>query len=517
MGSITSEHLAINARENEHGSRIKMYEELEGGVGREIFFRPHRYTLEHFSPLDLWVDLSIDNTLYHCQIVDLSQSGLGIIWPAYTQPSVLDTIEDLVLHFDEQIAYVGSACISVLREHPEGCLVGLDLQDGLIKIDALLQTRDLKLYHLNGESTFGATQQAWQISGHYIFKALVSELKLFLDDWQAHFNRIEQQASWDLLRFDDEHPTRKALMELVQRDFMPAFLEKTAALFDQVSQVSRREQLALKTFAQRYLDPYFMSAPWMHRARTKPLGYPGDYEVMNHIYGMRMEGRNLLGQAINYSTLQSPAAQAVRNRKNMLKNYLHALCQNNYHNDRIRVLSVASGPAQEIYEFLKEATDLPNGVDIVLFDQDPAALAFAYGRLKELVDQKWPDQVRLIYLHDSIRRLLEDAEIFSGFGSFDVIICSGLYDYLRHSVAVKLTAHMYAYCKEGGQVLIGNMVPDNPSRWIMEHHLDWYLLYRTHEEILAFAREACPQADLEIIEEDSKVNPFVAITKMVQH
>ena len=120
-------------------------------------------------------------------------------------------------------------------------------------------------------------------------------------------------------------------------------------------------------------------------------------------------------------------------------------------------------------------------------------------------------------LHDSIRRLLEDSEIFSGFGQFDAIICSGLYDYLRHSVAVKLTAHMYSYCKEHGQVFIGNMVPSNKSRWIMEHHLDWYLLYRTHEEILRFAYEACPQADIRIIEEPSQVNPFVVITKITQH
>lgn len=520
MGSITSEHLALTDHEAEdHGHRIKLYEELEGGIGREIFFRPHRYTPEHFAPLDIWTDISIENALYHCKIVDLSQSGLGIIWPCRTAPNVNDLIDDLVVHFDEQIAYVGKASVSVLREHPNGCLVGLDLQDGLIKIDTLLQTRDLKMYHLNGDSSFGAQQQPWQIDGHHVFKSLVGELKLFLDDWQSHFNRIEQQASWDLLRFDDDHPTRKALTELVHRDFMPSFLSKTEDIFNQIKNVDEDSQQALIAFTQRYLDAYFMSAPWMHRARTKPLGYPGDYEVMNHIYGARMAGRSLLGQAINYASLHSPAAQAVRNRKDMIKNQLRYLCQTSraIGSTRIRILSVASGPAQEIYELLQECDTLSADVDIVLFDQDPAALAFAYGRLKELVDRKWSNRVRLVYLHDSIRRLLEDSEIFSGFGHFDAIICSGLYDYLRHPVAVKLTSHMYTYCKEGGQVFIGNMVPDNPSRWIMEHHLEWRLLYRTHEEILSFAKEACPYADLRIIEESTHVNPFVVITKSIHH
>ena len=124
-------------------------------------------------------------------------------------------------------------------------------------------------------------------------------------------------------------------------------------------------------------------------------------------------------------------------------------------------------------------------------------------------------QVRLVYLHDSIRRLLEDADIFKGFGPFDAIICSGLYDYLRHSTAVKLTSHMHSYARQGGSVYIGNMVPTNPSRWIMEHHLDWeVLLYRDHEEIMGFAAEATPSARHELLTEPSGVNPFIRITRL---
>ena len=111
------------------------------------------------------------------------------------------------------------------------------------------------------------------------------------------------------------------------------------------------------------------------------------------------------------------------------------------------------------------------------------------------------------------RRLLEDADIFNGFGPFDAVICSGLYDYLRHPTAVKLTTHMHSYTRPGGHVYIGNMVPSNPSRWIMEHHLDWRLLYRTHDEILRFAGEACPNARHEILTEPAGVNPFVKITR----
>ncbi len=519
MGTVTSEQVAIPHPPSERiQARIKLYEELEGGQGREIFFRPQRYTPDQFEPLNIWAELNLSGIHYRCELRDLSQGGLGVVWPLPVMPQIGDMIDEITVCFDHQYAYVGQAVVSVMRSEEEGQLVGLDLRDSLIKVDALLQTRDLKRFHLRGEAPFGGRFQPWQAEGHHEFKGRVAELKLFLEDWENHFDRVEAQASWDLLRFEEDHPTRRALTELVHRDFMAPFLEQTERVFESLSGLSKAEQEPLKAYSQRYLDAYFMKAPWMHRARTKPLGYPGDYEVMNHIYGRRLQGRTLIGQAINYATLHSPAARAVRNRKDMLKFEMKRACERlSAQGDietPIKILSVAAGPAQETFELLSEMKMITRPIDIVLFDQDAAALAFAYGRLKRLVDERWPEQVRLVYLHDSIRRLLEDADIFRGFGPFDSVICSGLYDYLRHTTAVKLTSHMHNYCAVNGSVYIGNMVPNNPSRWLMEHHLEWDLLYREHSEIMRFANEAAPTARHELLTEPSGVNPFVRITRL---
>lgn len=507
-------------------ARIKLYEELEGGEGREIFFRPHRYEASHFEPLSLWVQLTGQgNQVDELEVLDLSQGGVALKWVSSGVPQRGEEFI-LTIGFDEQLAYVGRAVVSVVRER-EAALdalsllegeelreahVGLDLKDGLLKIDELLQTRDLKRQHTTN-APFGAHDASWRVAGHDRFKAKVAEMSLLLEDWEAHFSKIEQQVSWDLLRADAAHPTRAALLQLIRADFMPEFLSLAGQLYCETKALSAEEQAPLKHLSQRFLDERFMSAPWMYRARVKPLGYPGDYEVMNHIYGEQLEGRTLLGQALNYSTLQSPAAAAVRNRKDILKGQLMQLCSERSHLPA-RILSVAAGPAQETYELLTEISELNRPVEVVLFDQDPAALAFAYGRLKQVVDQRFEGQVKLVYLHDSIRRLLDDQSLFEGFGYFDLIMCSGLYDYLRHSTAVKLTAQMYQRCREGGQVLIGNMTPENPSRWIMEHHLEWSLLYRSHEEIMTFAQEGAPHASSwQLITEETGVNPFVSIQR----
>jgi hypothetical protein len=57
------------------------------------------------------------------------------------------------------------------------------------------------------------------------------------------------------------------------------------------------------------------------------------------------------------------------------------------------------------------------------------------------------------------------------------------------------------------------MMPTNPSRWFMELHLDWFLIYREIAELAAIGRAAAPGARLEVLEEETGVNPFIALTR----
>jgi hypothetical protein len=47
----------------------------------------------------------------------------------------------------------------------------------------------------------------------------------------------------------------------------------------------------------------------------------------------------------------------------------------------------------------------------------------------------------------------------------------------------------------------------------MELHLDWYLNYRETAELLAIGRAAAPDARIELVEEATRVNPFIALTR----
>ena len=152
-------------------------------------------------------------------------------------------------------------------------------------------------------------------------------------------------------------------------------------------------------------------------------------------------------------------------------------------------------------------------IEIVLYDQDKCALSYSHRRLQKLVSSRWKDQVSLLHLHDSIRHLLRGAAVFSGHGAFDIVYSCGLFDYLQMPSAVSLCRTLYSLVAPGGRLYVGNMVPSCQSRWVMELHLDWYLVYRERSEMLELGRMAAPGAWAEITEEPTRVNPFLQLRK----
>ena len=231
------------------------------------------------------------------------------------------------------------------------------------------------------------------------------------------------------------------------------------------------------------------------------------------MYEDQFSGPTLFAKAVSLAGLWTRPGIAVRARKDLIKNRLSALIDEHAKtNTPVGILSIAAGPAQEVFELLQERQTMPVPVKIVLFDQDRGALTYAYARLKPLLD-RWAGTVSVIYLQDSIKRLLRDATIFRTFGAFDAVFACGLFDYLELPTAVTLARNLHANLMEGGKLYLGNMVPTQPNRWFMEQHLEWFLIYRTRAEMMDLARVAAPGARTEIVEEATGINPFIAIHK----
>jgi extracellular factor (EF) 3-hydroxypalmitic acid methyl ester biosynthesis protein len=484
--------------------RVRSYEELDGAQGREVFFRPHRYRAADLLPLRAEVGVLSGGVDLVCQLLDVSQSGVAIEWPPDVGVSVGDHLSHVAARFDGFEAYAGEARVGSVREADSSMIVGLSFEGPLLPMDDVLELRAIRAF-----AGLAAPIPLWRTPGLDRFKVLVSELRLELEDWKERLDALEAQLPWHVLHGDAASPARSALIEQLRENFVVEAVRQSEEIDAALRSAPASQQQALKQFSRRHVHSFLMHSPCLHRMLQKPFGYPGDYEMMRFMYERHFEGATLFGKAVNLAFVSTAAARAVRHRKDLVKRWLAELIESRRNVGRpLRILSVAAGPAQELVELLAEMRE-PPPMQIVLFDQDKGALTYAFRRLKPAA----PAPVQILYLHDSIKRLLRDSQIFASFGEFDAIYSAGLFDYLQGPTAVVLMRNLFARLAPGGRLVVGNMAPENPTRWIMEHHLDWQLIYRSRGELAEAARRAAPDARIRILEEETGVNPFVELAR----
>jgi hypothetical protein len=72
-------------------------------------------------------------------------------------------------------------------------------------------------------------------------------------------------------------------------------------------------------------------------------------------------------------------------------------------------------------------------------------------------------------------------------GGFDFVYAAGLYDYLNDKFGACFLQAMFELVKPGGKVWIANFLSDIADVGFMEAVMDWWLIYRTPEQIRALA------------------------------
>jgi extracellular factor (EF) 3-hydroxypalmitic acid methyl ester biosynthesis protein len=492
------------------------YTELHGAAGRDVYFRPERYPRSELGAVGVLVEVTRDGVTERCELADISQNGFAFEWPTEAAPEIGATREEVRLSFDEHEAYRGRARVSSLRRHERALLVGVSLIDTLMNIEDVLALRDVKARMAAPEfDALSLAAAPWRVPGQERFKALVAELHVFLEDAQRNFAKLEATLPWHVVHGDQDSPARDALVARVRQGFAADVVQASNEIDAALRGASPEARERLSEYSGRLLDGLLMLSPWMYRARHKPLGYPGDFELMNGLYGRHFSGATLFAKALNLAFVSTPAAEAVRRRKDMIKGRLAAaLDAHSARSEPLRILSIAAGPAEEVYGLLEERTEIDVPLEVVLFDQDKSALSYSYGRLSRLVAARWQGKVRIIHLHDSITHLLRGSTALTGTGQYHAVYACGLFDYLQPHTWVSLCRTLSGAVAPGGTLYVGNMVPSSPSRWFMELHLDWYLEYRERTEILELARKAVPNAEHQILDEPTGVNPFVAITRV---
>lgn len=339
------------------------------------------------------------------------------------------------------------------------------------------------------------------------FKAWVLDLRDYLERVREFLTSEEET-----LQVEDD-VTRQAMLRQYLDAACPAFTERmnraSADLIVLAAELTAEQHRACRALCRRTLGPLVVHSPFMRRALEKPLGYAGDYELMNMLYRDHAEGTTLFGRLLNLYGTEETAGRAVVSRVEYMLEHLRQVATSAP--GRARIASIGCGPAREIELLLDRSPELGRKIDAALVDQEERSIRYCERTLGPLAART---EARLEFIREPIRRLLVARSLPSTLGTRELIYSAGLFDYLNDEAFRALLAALYETLKPGGVLLVGNMASHNPSRLAMEYFVDWFLLHRTADELRALASTLTPTpAAIEVETEPIGVNLFLLVRR----
>ncbi|MFN7143355.1 MAG: class I SAM-dependent methyltransferase, partial [Myxococcota bacterium] len=256
----------------------------------------------------------------------------------------------------------------------------------------------------------------------------------------------------------------------VQARLDATFAEMTSVYLDLPAE-ARAPSLALH---RRLVQPFFLGSPFCRRAVDKPLGYAGDFGLVEMIFAGREEAVTPLGALLGAYALGAGPSAAHRGRAPWAHRVLDAHVRERGL-DRPRILSFACGPEVVLREWVRGGAD----AEIVLADHDADALAWAKKRLLKARTRASTTTVTTVEANAfSLLRGVPVEEVLGGETGFDAVLVLGLLDYLDDAQVVGFLRGLAGTLRPGGVLFASNLHVTNPWRSLMELTSDWTVAHR---------------------------------------
>jgi SAM-dependent methyltransferase len=230
----------------------------------------------------------------------------------------------------------------------------------------------------------------------------------------------------------------------------------------------------LKSAFRNSTFKWFMQSYCIRRSYDKPQGYAGDFAIIDSIYRNVPTGKNI-GLALDKYYLENVGSRAMRSRESFIVESASSFIRSKLavKKEHISLIDIGSGPGRDI----KDIFDKTGPIKAILMDRDREALDYSEKILA-------PYKNSIIFKQVNLLRIMAGEKFNAGkFGTHDLIMCVGLYDYLDHDTSVRLTRSLYPMLKNGGTMIISNWDISNPSRTELEWVCDWNVYHRTEKDM----------------------------------
>jgi extracellular factor (EF) 3-hydroxypalmitic acid methyl ester biosynthesis protein len=438
----------------------------------------------------------------------------SVVFEIYEPAAVLQTsesIETLRILDGDRTLYEGRAVISgVVRTGPRVvCEAKLEASGAPVNFDLSTDFKPAV------ENTFDRVVRHWQSSYRIApeFKVVVVDVAAFLGEVGYWLEDLET-AIKGRTGGAPSHAQEIELVETLAPRIIEAFNNQHERFEELASSVRPEFRRIHENFVRRHWQNLFLCSPFGHRTYYKPLGYAGDYEMMNMIHRNRPEGNSVFAKLIHFLLVSQWPAKSVRNRiaylkEQILRETTRVLCLKR----PCKILNVGCGPAQEIQYFLRDSAP-SRDTQITLLDFDDETLHHARAKLVNL-NRQYGHRVRVETQRVSVYQLLRrgafrDKNALDG--KYDLIYCTGLFDYLPNETCRSLVQLFHSSLEPDGLVVVANMKDEKPFRYFIEFVLDWHLIYRDTNVLSTFAPK-CALDTSRVEAEDTSVNLFLHVRR----
>src|SRR5438105_4244048 len=333
------------------------YQELKGSQGREVWFRAPRYEARklfpHFPPR-----VFIGTTAY--KLHDISLGGLAVVCN-HTVEHLPDMGEIVPISIDQSGQSIFQATARVARRENTvfGSKLAFSLINSYIELDKLL-SRNVQA-RIAAQSPFADNSTTRLVPQEY--RAFCADLLKVLGSYRDLLREQELLAT-----SFERHIDPDAAYDACE----PRLLQNWRSIWRTGNDLARsimhdREALnAAKNFTEIVITPEMRQGPIWERSYAKPLGYPGDLEIMNYLYQWQRTGANTYQKLLHRLGLDS--AECVRTRMEVVLKWIDATVAEKGVSRAARVLSLGSGPAREVELYLSKTGMQARRVEFTLID-----------------------------------------------------------------------------------------------------------------------------------------------------
>ena len=418
-----------------------------------------------------------------------------------------EKICDFVVEMGGEVIFQGSATVTSVVTH-QGIVVYEALLEGdwrspkYTKEEFLKNASDLLEQHTDSWAREREVEES--------FRQTVGDMEIYLEGLQSWCQQVETEA---IVSLDgEEEQFLQAVSPIVSLEIASHFAEYEK----EVARLSPEQRESHRAFLIRSLHRFILQSPFSERCYSKPLGYAGDYGMVELMLGHPHQGRTLFAKLINDAFLRTGPVKAHQNRIDYLVERLTEVVSSRAELGlRTRILNLGCGPADEVRRFI-EGSPLSEMADFELLDFSDVTLRYTTGKIAESCERSGRE-VEVAFIEESIQGFLKKAARGVDFQaeSYDFVYCAGLYDYLSQGFCAKLTECFYNLVRPGGEVVVTNVSRSNTIPAVMADFLEWTLVERTEEEMMNLAPAEKSSLLKELKSDETQINLFLELRKSV--